>query len=246
MSVLPKDRLQLIQFCETHIPVWESTPTAIGLTAAQVTALNDLTNGAREAYNQAQSARAASKAATTAYNNEVASMRSKAADLVRQIKAYAQLQNNPDTIYAIAQIPPPAAPAPVPAPGVPEKIEVTLESTGAVTLSWEAVNAAASSGAFFTVARKLPGQSVFTSIGGAPGSTSESRRMTFTDNTVPTSAAGVGVQYVIQGQRGTTVGIASGAITVQFGVTEGASGALASNLVVNGNQSGPGAIKFAA
>lgn len=246
MAILPSDRLELIQFCETHIPVWENTPAAIGLTAAQITALSDLTGGARAAYNQAQSARAASKAATTAYNNEVVNMRSKAADLVRQIKAYAQLQTNPDTVYAIAQIPPPAPPAPIPAPGVPEKIEVALESTGAVTISWEAINAAASSGAFYTVARKLPGQSVFTSIGGAPGSTSESRRMTFTDNTVPTSAAGVGVQYVIQGQRGTTVGVASGAITVQFGVTDGTGGALASNLIVNGNQSGPGAIKFAA
>ena len=65
MAILPSDRLELIQFCETHIPVWENTPAAIGLTAAQITALSDLTGGARAAYNQAQSARAASKAATT-------------------------------------------------------------------------------------------------------------------------------------------------------------------------------------
>ena len=61
----------------------------------------------------------------------------------------------------------------------------------------------------------------FTSLGGTSGSTSESRRMTFTDSSIPTSAAGAGAQYIIQGQRGTKIGEASDAITVQFGIDGG-------------------------
>src|SRR5207253_1893528 len=116
-------------------------------------------------------------------------------------KAFAENQTNPATVYALAQIAPPAPPTPMPAPGRPTDIVVSLEPTGAVTLTWSAVEAAASSGAFFTIARRLPGQNGFSSIGGAPGSTSESRRMSFTDTTIPTSAAGTGAQYIIQGQR---------------------------------------------
>ena len=114
-------------------------------------------------------------------------------------------------------------PTPLPAPGVASNIQVVLESSGAVTLSWDAQFGSASSGAFYNVYRKLPGQTAFSSIGGAPGSTAESRRMAFTDATVPTSAAANGAQYVIQGQRGTNVGDASSAITVQFGIDGGGS-----------------------
>jgi hypothetical protein len=116
-------------------------------------------------------------------------MRNQVADLIRQIKAYAELQANPATVYAAAQIPPPAAPTPLPAPGKPTDFAVVLNADGSVTLSWNSSDSAASSGAFFAVSRKLPGQSAFTGIGGAPGSTSESRRPSFTDGTVPASAA---------------------------------------------------------
>jgi hypothetical protein len=216
-SVLPPNKLDQIQFCEDHTSVWSAAPTTIGLTAAMCTSLTSLTGDARKAYDNAQAARQASKAATTEYNAAVTAMRSKAAEMIGQIKAFAALQASPAAVYATAQIPQPAAPSPVPAPGVPTNIVVTLEPSGAVTLSWEAANSAASGGAFFNIFRKLPGQTAFTSIGGAPGSTSESRRPSFTDQNVPTSAAGNGVQYIIQGFRGTSMGPASPSVTVQFG-----------------------------
>jgi hypothetical protein len=40
----------------------------------------------------------------------------------------------------------------------------------------------------------------------------------FTDATVPASAASQGAQYIVQGFRGTRVGDASDAVVVQFGV----------------------------
>jgi hypothetical protein len=120
-------------------------------------------------------------------------------------------------VYALAQIPAPQPPQTLPAPGKPNEVGITLLASGALTISWKAENASASTGGLFQVYRKLPGQAGFTSIGGAPGSTSLSRTMSFTDNTVPTSAAAAGVQYQIQGQRNGLFGPASDAIVVQFG-----------------------------
>lgn len=57
-------------------------------------------------------------------------------------------------------------------------------------------------------------------IGGATGTTVESRGGMFTDATVPASAASVGAQYIVQGFRGTRMGQASDAVTVQFGVDD--------------------------
>ena len=224
MSVLPNVLIDQIQFCEAHAPVWALAPTAIGLTAAQVTALSTATAAARKSYNDAQAAREASKAATMTQNTNVTTMRVQAADLIRQIKAFAELQANPGAVYATAQIPPPAAPTPAPAPGKPSDFNVSLEPDGSVTLSWSATDSAASGGAFFMISRRLPGQTGFVGIGGAPGSTAESRRASFTDATVPASAAAQGAQYIVQGFRGTRAGEASDAVVVQFGV-DGLGGA---------------------
>ena len=221
MSVLPQNLNDQIIFCEAHAPVWTAIPTTIGLTAAQCTTMTGNTTKARGSYNAAQLAREASKAATTTLNHDVTAMRDQVASLIAQIKAFAELQANPAAVYAAAQIPPPAAPTPLPAPGKPTDFSVVLNSDGSVTLSWAASDSAASTGAFFAVSRKLPGQGAFVGIGGAPGSTSETRRPSFTDATVPASAASQGAQYIVQGFRGTRVGDASDAIVVQFGIDSG-------------------------
>lgn len=248
MPVLPDKRLEQIQFFETRLPVWQAAPaTAIGLTTAQIAALASATQNARDAYNSAQTARAASKAATTSYHTTSDDMRQLGADLIKTIKAFADLQASPGAVYALAQIPEPLPPEPLPAPGKPKDFLVTLENSGAVTLSWGAENAAASSGAFYTVRRKLPGQVEFVVLGGTGGSTSTSRRMAFTDATVPASAAGVGVVYEVQGQRGTTVGTPSDAITVQFG-TDGTGRAVAriASTSTPGSSAGPDQPRLAA
>ncbi len=221
MSVLPPNILDQIQFCEAHNPVWAGTPALIGLTAGQCSALATATTNARKAFSDAEAARLASKGFTTALHGSVTIMRSQVSDLIRQIKAFAELQSNPAAVYAAAQIPPPAAPTPLPAPGKPTDFAVALNADGSVTLSWNATDSAASTGAFFTVSRKLPGQGAFSGIGGAPGTTTESRRANFTDATVPASAASQGAQYIVQGFRGTRVGMASDAVVVQFGIDGG-------------------------
>ena len=217
MSTLPNGNVDLIEFCEVHAPVWVANAVALGIPPASANAFNVSTSAARSRYDDALKVRDAAKTATAESNEAIREMKADAATLLRSIKAFAEAQTNPQTIYNIAQIPAPLPPTPLPAPGKPTDLLVTLLPTGAVQISWSSENAAASSGAFFNVLRKLPGSSSWISLGGASGSTTASRRMNFVDATVPTSAAAAGVQYIIQGQRGTLQGLMSDAITVQFG-----------------------------
>ena len=218
MGILPKTKVEQLQFCESHWPIWNTNAAAIGVSTSQAGLFKTLTQTARTAYDAAQTAKQAYHAAVTNQNQALKLATDNAADLIRVIKGFAELTTNPNAVYSTAQIPPPATPVPTPAPGKPTNVLVALESSGAITFTWEATNSAASAGAFFNISRKLPGQASFLPLGGTSGSTSESRRMTFTDNSIPTSAAGAGAQYIITGQRGTVLGTPSDAIVVQFGV----------------------------
>jgi hypothetical protein len=220
-SVFPQSIIDQITFCEAHNGVWMTNAAMIGVLPAAVTALTTATTNARKAYNDAQTAREASKAATNNLHSMATIMANQCTVLIAQIKAFADLQAVPMDVYTKAQIPFPATPTPAPAPGKPDMFAVALNPDGSVNLSWMATDSAASTGAFFSVSRKLPGMTGFVGIGGAPGSTSESRRCTFTDFTVPASAASQGAQYIVQGFRGNRMGDASEAITVQFGVDAG-------------------------
>jgi hypothetical protein len=221
MGIIPIQKVEQVQFCESHWPVWTLNGAGIGVSAAQSLAFKNFTTAARAAFDAAQNAKQAYRAAVTAQDAALRAAVGNAADLIRVIKGFAELTPNPDAVYSLAQIPPPATPVPASAPGKPTNIGITLLPTGAITLAWDADNATASTGGFFSVLRKLPGQAAFTTLGGAPGSTAEARRMSFTDETIPTSAAAAGAQYIIQGQRGTLTGEPSDAVTVQFGVGEG-------------------------
>lgn len=221
MSILPQAKLDQIQFCESHVPVWTANAAAIGLTSAQVTALGALTTTARTSYTSAINSRQAAKGATTTYTNNTRTMRNAAADLIAVIKAYAESKNDPN-VYGLAQIPPPANPTPATPPGQPFNFAVAVEPTGALTISWESENSAASTGGFFTVQRRLGagGGGTYMTIGGTPGVGGGGRRTSFTDDTLP--AGTPTVSYIVTPRRGTTVGTPGEAINVTFGVGGGA------------------------
>ena len=215
MGTLPNGRVQQIEFCESHWPVWIAAPATIGLTAAQVTAFKALTETARAKYQGAISAREASKSATDSYHQTEDDMAAAAGALINTIRAFAEQTANPG-VYASAQIPPPAKPAPQSPPSTPTDVRITLEPGGAVTLKWKSRNA---SGAYFSIARRIGNASAsnpFTVIG-------NSQRKTFTDNTLPLGSTNA--TYNIQGIRGERAGDASEPVLVQFG-TSGAGGSL--------------------
>lgn len=238
MPIIPQSNVGQLQFCESHTLVWTNSAAQIGLTAAQATTFKNLTGAARAAYDAAQIAKQQYRAAITAQNAALSAAISGtggAADLIRVIKSYANLQANPDNVYSAAQIPPPAPPAPAPAPGQPTNVTVTLEPTGAITLRWKAVNAAAGAGTFFSVERKLQGESMF-SLVGTVGVKS------FTDYGITLGTPGA--TYIITGQRGDRVGQPSEQIGVQFGVG-GGGGFVVSNATIVPTVSAPG-VKIAA
>lgn len=217
MSVLPRRTNELIDFCVSRIANWTTNAEQIGIEASQVQALNALVTQASSALDASVKARNGAKSATLTLEVSIGELRNAASTLVRQIKAYADAQSNPQSVFALAQINPPAPPAPLPPPGKPEDFNVALNSDGSVTLSWTGQGSAASRGTFYTIYRRLPGQAGYVTVGGSPGTTTERRRASFTDATIPASAASAGVHYIVQGFRGTRAGTASDALVVQFG-----------------------------
>jgi hypothetical protein len=224
MRIIPKEFIGIIQFAEVHQPVWAQDPAQIGLTPDQMGPFTDQMKTAREMYDRALAARAASVAATTAMRTEVARLREMTAGLVATIKAYAATGGTEgypaDQILSIAQIDPPGR-SPVRAitgraPGKATWISAATMPTGGIRLTWTARDAAASTGAFFTVARRLAGESGFGLLGFSPGLSRTRRRAEFVDESVP---AGVGsAQYQIVGRRARAIGEPSRIVTVAMSV----------------------------
>lgn len=208
MGVVPTKDVEAIQFFEAHVPIWLSQAASLGLTAGQVNGLDTAVKDARNALTDQTAAKEAAKASTTSLRNAVFAMRGVGSDLIRTIKAFAATSNNPN-VYAIAQIPQPAPPTPAPPPGQPTTFKVELTPSGAIMLSWKAVNAAASSGVYFSIRRKLNGEGGFTLVGNT-GSKS------FVDDSITQGTTGA--TYIIQGFRGVNPGPESDQLSVQFGV----------------------------
>jgi len=231
VRVIPDKKVERLEFCEVHAKVWAEDPAAVGLTVEQCERLRVLTEQARAAREAAVEAREAARAAVTAQDAALEAAGRTAADLVRFVKAHAAAAGGrgvENVVLAAAQIPPKAQAAPARAPGRPKRLAVMLEPGGAVTLAWRSENAAAGTGAFFDVLRKLPGQTGFVPIGSTPGATGRSRTIRFTDRALPGGVCddGAGAQYLIVGRRGTMAGPGSNAIAVRFGAGAGEAGTL--------------------
>lgn len=228
MSVLPNTIADEIQFGETHAPVWALGPTVVGLTAAQCTAISAAVVDARKKFNDANSARAASKAATNALTVSMSTMHTLVADAVKQIRLFAESTND-NTVYTKAQIPAPAAPTPAPPPMQPVQLGASILPTGALRISFKATDPAAGGATTYLVSRKLTGDTNFTVIGSA-GSSRTTQGVSlprgfkfFDDATLPSGSNNM--QYMVQGQRGAVFGDPSEALMVTIGL--GGGGGLA-------------------
>lgn len=210
MSILPSRIQDLIDFFDMHAPVWATSATSIGLTAAQATAFQALATAAHDAYTAKLAADQASLAATVTLRAAVGDARQSASDLIRIIKAYAENSAKPDVVYNLAQIPPPATPKPAAPPAQPTEIAVSLvPTTGALELRWKAANPAGTSGTSYIVRRREPGGgSEFVFV----GVTGEKR---FVDDTFMSGPESV--EYTVQGQRADSAGPVSEIFTIHFG-----------------------------
>lgn len=213
MSVLPRTLPELVSFVESHLPVWTASPTTIGLTVGQVSALNGQLNNTTAAIEARNEAANAAKAATVAQNGQGSDLRELAAAAIRSIKTYAEAQAKPALVYAEAQIDPPAPPSPAPPPGQPTDLSVGIEPLGALTLRWKCTNPAA--GTSYIVRRRTAGESAWTFVG-------VTGTKTFTDDTF--IAGPDTVEYTVQGARSGVSGPLSSIFTVNFGIPAGDGG----------------------
>ncbi len=234
MGVVPDSRLGKIEFYEAHIAPWTTNAAAVGLTPASVTALGTLTTQARAAFNAAEAARQAAKAATQNFYDKVRAMHSgpgAGQDMIDTIRVYAETKNDPN-VYNLAQIPPPATPGVTPPPGTPFEFTVGLLQNGALELKWKCNNPSGTQGTIYEVKRAIGGgaggpQFVFVGATGVK---------LFTDDTLPNGSAPV--TYQITAVRSTQRGKPA-QFTVNFGI--GGGGGFAITSVTEG-----GPVKLAA
>lgn len=192
MAVLPDSRLGQLEWFESHNSIWSTNFAALNLSASQMTTLVSLTSAARATYNAMLAAQQASKNATQAWYDAQEAMSNKGADYIKAIKAFAATSGNPG-VYTIAQIPPPKAPSPVPAPTQPSNLSGTISPQGVLTLSWGADRSGPTSGIFFHVERKLGDNGPWASLGAT-------QELTYTDAAVTTY--GTIATYQVQARRG--------------------------------------------
>lgn len=212
MSVIPRTVIGKIEFCEAHLAVWAANPTAIGITALQVSDLAALVAQARADYDAAEAARNGARSAIETRNISVGSMFDLVADLVKTIRAFAETTNDP-SVYPAADIPAPAAPTPTPPPDAPTNLTAMVNTVGHCLLNWKGSRAV---GTQFVLRRQV------TPVGGTPGQwtyAGSSVTNDYTDTTVPTGLASV--SYVVIAQRASGTSEPSNTATLTFGTGTG-------------------------
>jgi hypothetical protein len=209
MSVMPRSTVGQIEFCEQHVDPWTANSVAMGSSAATITAWEAQVVAARASYQAQKEAQNAAKAATNDLNVKMQALRDATSDIIKQVRTAAAISG--DGVYTLAEIPAPATPGPVGAPGLPFQFKVTLRPNGTLELGWACSNPPGCHGVIYQVYRKVEATGAYQYMGGT-GSKS------FVDQTVP---AGVpSVSYQVQGTRSTSVGVAA-EFVVNFGVGAG-------------------------
>lgn len=207
MSIAPRTVQNFLDFCKQHTIPWAAAPTTIGLTAEKAAAFEAAYESAQASYDAAVALDAQKKAATLTSQSDIRALRQKTSECLALIKAYAENQANPNTVYSAAEIPAPLPPSPAPAPGTPMDFSVALMQSGAVELKWKCFNPVGTQGTIYECRRKI-GNGAFTFVG-ATGVRA------FTDDTIPSGS--VGVTYEITAVRSTKRGNPA-QFNVNFGV----------------------------
>jgi hypothetical protein len=207
MSTYPRERIEFLQWCEAHWPIWAKDPSQIGLTVDQVNAVKNATIAMRGRVTDQTAARAAAKSATEAVVESESATRDVAADAVRFIRAFAISTNDPN-VYNLAQIPAPGSAAPLPPPGTPTDFKVELNAEGSITIRWKAAHPEGSYNVVYFVQRKLLTETQFRIIGG-------SGERAYTDDTLPFGVDGA--TYIVTSQRGSVQSAPSRQLTITFG-----------------------------
>lgn len=201
-----------LTFLSTHANLWDTNHASLGLSASQTLAYKALAGNAQAYYIAQVTAKEEAKTATLKQQGTTHEARTMTADLIRSIAAYAEQQADPNAVYGLAQIDPPQPSAPAEPPGQPANFKAALIPGGSIKISWKAPNPSGLSGTVWVIRRQIAGETAYAPIG-FTGSRS------FTDATIPAGSAQV--SYMINGQRGDSIGPPSDPFVLQFGVDGG-------------------------
>jgi type II secretory pathway pseudopilin PulG len=198
MRLVPRKVADKIQFCQTHLDLWQEHPEEIGTTIEAVNDLQAKMEAARAAYRAQQEAYAAAQSATLALKIVLDEMSSANSAIIMQIRGKARMAGA--DVYPLAGIPIPQKASTTPPPGNPYSFSVRLDGTGALRLKWKCDNPRGTTGTMYLVSRQIGENEGFVPLGTAGGKE-------FIDNTIPAGTAAV--LYKVQAIRSTAVGNAA-------------------------------------
>jgi hypothetical protein len=209
----PDRIVQLLEFAELHTAPWNTNAARIGLSSTQANAYADATALARQKYTAAQTIRQQAKVATQEQNEAVSALREVNSNLLRVIRAFALEQDKPAEVYNLAEIPPPAVPAPIGPPNAAYELRATLAITeGGIQLKWKAKQPAGTNGVVYRVERSIGQGGAWNLVGLTGGKTS-------IDSTIPAGTSRV--LYRVVAQRGSLTSPASDVIDIRFATGPG-------------------------
>lgn len=163
-----------------------------------------LVHQVREDYKQAEAARLASKCATMNLTNSLSTMGQIGAGCIKTIRGKA-LSSMDASVYSKALIPAPTAATPSGIPPQPTDLRMSIDDGGTVNLTW---NGSTRHNTYYTIWRKLPGETGFTMIGTVGGKK-------WSDDTVTAGTAFA--TYFVKPHRGNKVGTPSQQMNLIFG-----------------------------
>lgn len=203
--LVPNTQQGCVNFYKDEVTgYWTPNAAAIGLSPGDLTSINAKITAAETAITNAFAAKQESKNKTMILQNAIEELREVGASLIAVIRGKA-LQTGDFTIYTKANIPPPTQGTAQGPAAQPTNVGAFIDNLGNVQLSWQGSLAG---GTFFTVWRKLSGETSWTQMGSVVSKS-------FADSTIPggTSSA----NYYVVATRSGGSSPASEPITVLFG-----------------------------
>lgn len=152
MPTVPKPKNKAIEWYEQRAADWVANARDIGLSVDVASRIESLTQIARQKRDAAQIAMIAAKNATLEADTALAELRAIGGKAIVTVRAYAEVQSDPASVYALASVPPVASHGSQ-APEVPHQITATRTTEGFVRLSWKARSRGGT--AYFTVSRSV-------------------------------------------------------------------------------------------
>ena len=207
MPLLPDPHAARIAFFKNRIALWDSNAVPIGTTTAAVTALGAAAAAAAAALAAQETARDAAKAATLDLRLAVRNMTNQGMAIVEQVRTKSRSAG--DGVYALANLPAPALPAPKGDPGTPYDFKAELYQDGTLGLTFKCDNPAG--GTIYQVYRRSAAGAEFAYVGG-----NGARK--FVDTAIPPGVTQL--TYQVQAVRSTAVGNFA-QFNVNFGTATG-------------------------